>query len=105
MDSCRKSESNGKLRPPATAFILRVGCASFSRECQYERIHRNVNLYHDAVDTRDGSLNGSILYGYRFNWQTAFYAGYSGDRLLLDGNHYQRSSSDFFIKLAYAFEP
>jgi Domain of unknown function (DUF5916) len=72
---------------------------------QYERVNRNVNLYKEPVGPHEGALNGSVLFGYRFNWQTVFYAGYSGDRLLVDGTHYQKNSSHVFVKLAYAFEP
>ena len=71
---------------------------------QYERIHRNVRLYNELTEAEEGTLNGSILFGYKLNWQTAFYAGYSDESLLQDGSHYQRNASHFFFKVAYAFE-
>ncbi len=71
---------------------------------QYERIHRNVKLYSRPIDADEGNLNGSILFGYKLNWQTAFYAGYDNESLLLNGNNYQQNGSHFFFKFAYAFE-
>lgn len=72
---------------------------------QCERVHRNPMLYSEEVDADEGALSGSILYGYRFNWQTVLYAGYSNEQLLQDGNHYKHDASHFFVKIAYAFEP
>jgi hypothetical protein len=71
---------------------------------QYERIHRNPNLYAAPTATKEGTFSGSILYGYRFNWQTVLYAGYSRDNALMETGRYTKNSSHFFFKVAYAFE-
>jgi len=72
---------------------------------QMERIHRNVQLYKQIVGADEGTVSGSILFGYRMNWQTALYVGYSSEGLLTDGNSFQQKGSHVFFKIAYAFEP
>ncbi|HSE42155.1 MAG TPA: DUF5916 domain-containing protein [Acidobacteriota bacterium] len=71
---------------------------------QYEKIHRNLDLYTVPEKADEGSFNGSILYGYRFNWQTVLYAGYGNEGSIMEGNHYHSDLSNFFFKVAYAFE-
>lgn len=71
---------------------------------EYSRIQRNPRLYREPIDQREGLWGGSILYGYRFNWQTAIYVGYSDELLLMDSTRYERGKNHFFVKLAYAFE-
>lgn len=71
---------------------------------EHSRIHRNSSLYVEPVQEEEGSWGGSILYGYRFNWQTAVYVGYSDERLLTNGNSYRSEANSFFAKFAYAFE-
>lgn len=71
---------------------------------QFEQVHRNVTLYREPVDSHESSFGGSLLYGYRFNWQTAVYVGYSDERALQPGHGYQKGDDHFFFKLAYAFE-
>jgi hypothetical protein len=72
---------------------------------QYERIHRDTSLYGPEVDADEGTVNWSLLFGYRFNWQSVVYAGFSGGRVLMGGAGYRKSSSQFFVKIAYAVEP
>jgi hypothetical protein len=71
---------------------------------QYSQVTRNPFLYVDPVQDKEGYWGGSILYGYRFNWQTAFYIGYSDERQLENGMWYQPGTPHFFAKFAYAFE-
>jgi hypothetical protein len=65
---------------------------------------------YDAVDQsiRTGGFTTSLLYGYRVNWQTVFYAGYGDDRLLeqqFDGRaRLRRNGSTFFAKVSYAWQ-
>jgi uncharacterized protein DUF5916 len=50
----------------------------------------------------DHSFNGSVLYGYRLNWQSILYVGYGnepGVDFLLDRSRHEA----LFIKVAYAF--
>lgn len=70
---------------------------------QYESIRRNPSLYSEQVEPHEGVFSGSVLYGYRFNWQTVFYAGFGQDREFLAGGVEERISH-FFVKVAYAFE-
>jgi Domain of unknown function (DUF5916) len=72
---------------------------------QFERTRRDPGLYSGPVRADEGTLGGSILFGYAFNWQTALYVGYGSDRSLLDGNRYEPEASHLFVKVAYAFEP
>jgi hypothetical protein len=61
---------------------------------------------YDAVDqsVRTGGFTSSLLYGYRLNWQTVFYAGY-GDERLLDGEaRMRRHGSTIFAKVSYAWQ-
>lgn len=71
---------------------------------QFERIQRNADLYYNPVQSSEGDISTSVLYGYRFHWQTAIYAGYSDDRVLEPEHGYQHNGNHFFFKLAYAFE-
>jgi hypothetical protein len=50
-------------------------------------------------------LSTTPTYGYRFDWQTVLYAGYSSNQVLLDGHHFEQDASQCFVKIAYAFEP
>jgi hypothetical protein len=77
----------------------------FRTIAQYERTRRNPDLYSSPVEAGEGAWNGSILYGYRFNWRTVLYAGYSSNQVLLDGKHVEHDASHYFVKIAYAFEP
>jgi hypothetical protein len=72
---------------------------------QYERILRDASLYEPETDADEGSVNWSLLFAYRFNWQSVLFAGFSGGRIPLDGPGYQEGLSRFFVKVAYAIEP
>jgi hypothetical protein len=71
---------------------------------QIEWIQRNPALYASQVQRKDSAIHGSLLFGYRLNWQTVFYAGYSDERELLNAQRYERTGSHFFLKVAYAWE-
>jgi len=61
---------------------------------------------YDAVDQtiRSGGFTTSLLYGYRVNWQTVFYAGYGDERLLDDNAQLRRNGSTIFAKVSYAWQ-
>lgn len=61
---------------------------------------------YDAVDQsiRSGGFTTSLLYGYRLNWQTVFYAGYGDERLLDESARLRRNGSTLFAKVSYAWQ-
>jgi len=61
---------------------------------------------YDAVDEsiRSGGFTTSLLYGYRLNWQTVFYAGYGDERLLDENARLRRNGNSIFAKVSYAWQ-
>jgi hypothetical protein len=56
------------------------------------------------VPEREGGFEGSALFSYRLNWQTALFVGY-GDECALDERQELRPASrQLFAKLSYAFQ-
>ncbi len=81
----------------ARSFIRVVG--------QYVSTDRDTSLYTDPSTTpHDGAFNGSVLFGYKINWQSVMFFGYGDDRQLDDMRQLQRADSQFFVKLSYAFQ-
>jgi hypothetical protein len=75
---------------------------------QYTDITRDPSLYlYDAVDARSKRLFPQLLFSYKLNPQTVFFAGYSGTRLggEIEGKDVDLTESDrtFFVKLGYAW--
>jgi hypothetical protein len=70
---------------------------------QYEKVRRDPGLYVEPVARSEGSLGGSVLYGYRFNWQTSFHVGYGDERPMMN-DRYGEGSRSFFMKLVYLVE-
>jgi hypothetical protein len=50
-----------------------------------------------------GALSGSLLYGYRLNWQSILYAGYGDSAVPAAAAGYERRR-ELFLKIAYAFQ-
>jgi hypothetical protein len=61
-------------------------------------------LYPYPVDPKTGSLEGSALFTYRLNWQTALYVGYGDERALDETDSLRRTSRQLFAKISYAFQ-
>ncbi len=61
-------------------------------------------LYPFEVKPEDGSLQGSLLFTYRLDWQTALYLGYGDDRATDAGRDLRRASRQLFVKLSYAWQ-
>jgi len=57
----------------------------------------------EAGGPLERSLGGSILYGYRLNWQSILYLGYENSPVPSPATSGRRQ--EVFIKLAYAFRP
>ena len=53
---------------------------------------------------REGSIDTSLLYGFRLNWQTILYAGYADTRpVYADGAG--DANREYFLKVSYALRP
>lgn len=92
-------EDEGRLY---TADVQRV-------RAQYSFSHRSlVRVIAQYVEDRfqgtpSGSFLGSVLYSYKLNWQTVFFAGYGDDRVLFEDDRLRRTGRSFFFKVSYAF--
>ncbi|HYC61384.1 MAG TPA: DUF5916 domain-containing protein [Thermoanaerobaculia bacterium] len=86
-----------------TADIQRIRAQySFSAKSLVRVIAQYVdNEFSDG--THDGSFLGSVLYSYKLNWQTVFFAGYGDDRVLTETNDLEKTGRSFFFKVSYAF--
>jgi hypothetical protein len=71
---------------------------------QYVSTTRDPALYGFEVPKRDGNFLGSILYGYRLNWQTVFFVGYGDNGIIDEGNSLVRTNRSFFVKVSYAWQ-
>jgi hypothetical protein len=71
---------------------------------QYVTTKRDPLLYTFDVPERDGTFLGSILYGYRLNWQTVLFVGYGDNGLVNNANSLVRTDRSFFIKVSYAWQ-
>lgn len=72
---------------------------------QWQDISRDPSLYTDPVDRNEKILANQLLYAYKFNPKTVFYAGYS-DQGYDYSDHYNPDQTDqtLFIKLSYAWQ-
>src|SRR5262249_4758154 len=71
---------------------------------QYVSTKHNPDLYTFQVPIRDGNFLGSILYGYRLNWQTVFFVGFGNTGLVTEDNNLVGTNRTFFIKVSYAWQ-
>jgi Domain of unknown function (DUF5916)/Carbohydrate family 9 binding domain-like len=73
---------------------------------QLQDVRRNLDEFADAVDAWERNLGRQLLYSYKLNPQTVFFAGYS-DKLFDDDSlqRLQTSERTLFIKLGYAWAP
>ena len=77
---------------------------------QNQRTGRDVQLYGPNANgtfpaQHSGSLSSQLLFAYKLNWQTVFYAGY-GDlsEVVGDTGSFEPSNRQFFTKVSYAFQ-
>ena len=61
-------------------------------------------LFPFPVDDKEGGFEGSVLFTYKINWQTALYVGYGDERALDEGDTLRRTSRQLFAKVSYAFQ-
>ncbi len=71
---------------------------------QWVETRSDPTLYPTPVDPREGGFQGSALFTYQLNWQTALYAGYGDDRALDERDDLRRTSRQLFAKISYAFQ-
>ncbi|MCI0412896.1 carbohydrate binding family 9 domain-containing protein [bacterium] len=80
----------------ARSFVRLIG--------QYVTTERDPSLYTLDVPKRDGSFLGSVLYGYRLNWQTVFFVGYGDNGIVTESNSRVRTNRSLFLKISYAWQ-
>ena len=82
-----------------------VDSRSFIRAIgQFITTKRDPGLYSFPVPNRDGGFLGSVLYGYRLNWQTVFFLGYGDNGLINESNTFIRTDRSLFLKVSYAWQ-
>jgi hypothetical protein len=64
----------------------------------------NPALFPFPVDPKEGGFEGSALFTYKINWQTALYVGYGDERALDEEDILRRTSRQLFAKVSYAFQ-
>ncbi|WP_168204254.1 carbohydrate binding family 9 domain-containing protein [Aliikangiella coralliicola] len=68
-------------------------------------IKRTPGLYLDDVDAREKSLNTQLLYSYKINPQTLFFAGYSDQGYQDDDlDSIKKTGRSLFMKFSYAWQ-
>jgi len=82
-----------------------VDSRSFIRAIgQFITTKRDPGLYSFPVPNRDGDFLGSVLYGYRLNWQTVLFVGYGDNGLINESNTFIRTDRSLFLKVSYAWQ-
>jgi hypothetical protein len=94
--SARVSRVRGTYTVSARCFVRLIG--------QYTSIDRDPTLYLSSVAATSGSFNGSLLFGYKVNWQSVLFIGYGDDRELSDQDRLEKAARQFFVKVSYAFQ-
>jgi hypothetical protein len=72
---------------------------------QYLDVRRDPALYLDAVEPRTEQLANQLLFSWKLNPQTVFFAGYSDAWLGEQSVDLTRDSQTFFFKIGYAWLP
>jgi len=76
---------------------------------QYVSTDRDPSLYLHPVPARSGTFGGSLLLGYKLNWQSVMFVGYGDDRGLTTEpfqplHRLAPIDRQFFVKVSYAFQ-
>ena len=103
-----RGASDGRL---FTASVLRGKALVFFSSRAYLRLvgqwvstTSDPGLYPYPVDPKQGGFDGSALFTFKINWQTAFYAGYGDERALDETDTLRQTSRQLFAKISYAFQ-
>jgi hypothetical protein len=70
---------------------------------QFQDLRQNGDLYPYPVPARSGGLSSSLLFAYRLNWQTVFYAGAGDDQVFDPSGRRLNAGRQVFFKVSYAF--
>lgn len=71
---------------------------------QYRNLYRNPALYIDAVDEHQERWSNQVLFSYKVNPRTVFFAGYSDGRFGFNENPLQTQDRTLFLKFSYAWQ-
>jgi hypothetical protein len=73
---------------------------------QWRRTERRLDLYDDPedVDRLSESLDGSLIFAYKLNWQSVLYVGLGDSRELDELENLEPASQEVFIKISYALQ-
>jgi hypothetical protein len=71
---------------------------------QYVTTDRDQRLFTADVTPIDGTLNASVLFAYKLNWQSVMFAGYGDSRGLSDQDRLEKTGRQLFVKLSYAIQ-
>jgi hypothetical protein len=71
---------------------------------QWVGTRRQPSLFPFPVDPSSGGFEGSVLFTFKVNWQTALYVGYGDERALDETDTLRRTSRQIFAKISYAFQ-
>ncbi len=73
---------------------------------QYEQTTRDPALYTFATSERGARCGGSVLFAYKLNWQTVFYAGFADAREYhAPTDQLEPNAQGWFTKISYAWQP
>jgi hypothetical protein len=91
---------------PRLAFVYQVDRRTQIRlVTQYLDVRRDPALYLDPVEARSEQLANQLLFSWKLNPQTVFFAGYSDTWLGEESIDLTRESQTFFFKVGYAWLP
>jgi hypothetical protein len=72
---------------------------------QYEVTRRSPELYLAAVPAKIADFTGSLLFGYKINWQSVVFVGYGDNRTYSDmTQRLEPSARQLFVKLSHAVQ-
>ncbi len=57
-----------------------------------------------TLGEKEGGFEGSALFTYKINWQTAVYVGYGDERAIDERDDLRQTSRQLFAKVSYAFQ-
>ena len=99
--------SGGRLfeaNVPQTTAVWQFNTRAFVRAIiQYEDIWRNRDLYEEEVDAKERSLFAQLLFSYKVNPRTVFFAGYSHGREENQDFDMITTGRSVFLKIGYAW--
>lgn len=72
---------------------------------QYQSVDRNPDMYNDPVPETNNDLASRLVYSYKINPRTVFYAGYSDHAIETDQiSSLTRTERTAFVKIGYGFD-